>query len=140
MHNHNKLERGRTLIGFKCLLGFLFFACSYFFLYEIFFISAHFMYREALIISVKNLAGLVTINADGSWVCEGSHKKELHSDPVSCFHVIFLSVCFLSKIKFAWIIDNFLIQFSNERYELKTLFTKPDEECCKRNKFNLHLG
>lgn len=39
--------------------------------------------REAVVVSVKNLSGILSINADGSWVCEGNHKIERHSDPVS---------------------------------------------------------
>ncbi|OMO96579.1 Plasma membrane protein [Corchorus olitorius] len=40
---------------------------------------------EAVVISVKNLAGFVSINEDGSWTCEGgrSHKEERHPDPVA---------------------------------------------------------
>ncbi|KAL5568279.1 hypothetical protein UlMin_024854 [Ulmus minor] len=38
---------------------------------------------EAMVISVKNHAGLLTINRDGSWVCEGKHKSERHPDPVA---------------------------------------------------------
>ena len=36
-------------------------------------------------ISVKNLSGFVSVNADGSWVCEGGskHKAEHLPDPVS---------------------------------------------------------
>ncbi|XP_057999373.1 uncharacterized protein LOC131178434, partial [Hevea brasiliensis] len=38
---------------------------------------------EAVVISVKNLSGLVTISGDGSWVCESSkHKAEHFPDPV----------------------------------------------------------
>lgn len=35
--------------------------------------------------SVKNLSGFVTVNADGSWVCEavGRHRSAVHPDPVS---------------------------------------------------------
>ncbi|XP_048226045.1 uncharacterized protein LOC8280503 [Ricinus communis] len=39
---------------------------------------------EAVVISVKNFSGLVSITGDGSWVCEGhgKHKPEHHPDPV----------------------------------------------------------
>ncbi|XP_050225987.1 uncharacterized protein LOC126675391 [Mercurialis annua] len=41
---------------------------------------------EAVVISVKNLPGLVSISGDGSWVCEetskGKHKTHNHPDPV----------------------------------------------------------
>ncbi|KAM7499881.1 hypothetical protein LguiA_024295 [Lonicera macranthoides] len=40
---------------------------------------------EAMIISVKNLSGLVSIDTDGRWVCTGGgskHKTERHLDPV----------------------------------------------------------
>ncbi|KAF2306728.1 hypothetical protein GH714_020890 [Hevea brasiliensis] len=38
---------------------------------------------EAVVISVKNLSGLVTISGDGSWVCESSkHKAEHFPDPL----------------------------------------------------------
>jgi len=41
--------------------------------------------REAVVISVKNLAGVVSVNSDGSWVCisEHKHKEEHHPNPVS---------------------------------------------------------
>ncbi|KAH9784105.1 NERD domain-containing protein [Citrus sinensis] len=40
---------------------------------------------EAVVISVKNLSGFVTVNADGSWVCEavGRHRSAAHPDPVA---------------------------------------------------------
>lgn len=40
---------------------------------------------EAVVISVKNISGFVSIDSDGSWVCEGSgrHKAERHPDPVA---------------------------------------------------------
>ncbi|KAJ4721097.1 NERD domain-containing protein [Melia azedarach] len=40
---------------------------------------------EAVVISVKNLSGFVSINGDGSWVCEGEsrHKGGVHPDPVA---------------------------------------------------------
>uniref|UniRef100_A0A6M2EDP1 NERD domain-containing protein n=1 Tax=Populus davidiana TaxID=266767 RepID=A0A6M2EDP1_9ROSI len=39
---------------------------------------------EAVVISVKNFSGSVSISGDGSWVCEGEgrHKSERHPDPV----------------------------------------------------------
>ncbi|CAI0395147.1 unnamed protein product, partial [Linum tenue] len=39
---------------------------------------------EAAVISVKNLSGLVSMNGDGSWVCEGGsgHKAEHLPNPV----------------------------------------------------------
>ncbi|XP_042981490.1 uncharacterized protein LOC122311137 isoform X3 [Carya illinoinensis] len=39
---------------------------------------------EAVVISVMNLSGFVSVNADGSWVCEGGskHKSERLLDPV----------------------------------------------------------
>ncbi|KAG6750916.1 hypothetical protein POTOM_045431 [Populus tomentosa] len=39
---------------------------------------------EAVVISVKNFSGFVSISGDGSWVCEGEgrHKPERHPDPV----------------------------------------------------------
>ncbi|XVF42885.1 hypothetical protein PTKIN_Ptkin01aG0401600 [Pterospermum kingtungense] len=41
--------------------------------------------REATVISVKNLAGFVSINEDGSWTCKGGSGKraEHHPDPVA---------------------------------------------------------
>ncbi|EEF42392.1 conserved hypothetical protein [Ricinus communis] len=47
---------------------------------------------EAVVISVKNFSGLVSITGDGSWVCEGhgKHKPEHHPDPVSHFSNICL--------------------------------------------------
>uniref|UniRef100_A0A2P2KTF1 Uncharacterized protein LOC8280503 n=1 Tax=Rhizophora mucronata TaxID=61149 RepID=A0A2P2KTF1_RHIMU len=41
---------------------------------------------EAVVISVKNFHGFVSISADGSWVCqgEGRHKADQHPDPVFC--------------------------------------------------------
>lgn len=41
--------------------------------------------REAVVICVKNLAGFVSVNPDGSWVCisERKHKEEHHEDPVA---------------------------------------------------------
>lgn len=44
-------------------------------------------------ISVKNLSGFVSLNADGSWNCEsgGKHKIERLPDPVSqCVNFISL--------------------------------------------------
>ncbi|XP_009361151.2 uncharacterized protein LOC103951493 isoform X1 [Pyrus x bretschneideri] len=40
---------------------------------------------EAAVVSVKNVSGLVSVNADGSWVCEGyssNHKAQHLPDPV----------------------------------------------------------
>lgn len=39
---------------------------------------------EAVVVSVKNFSGLVSINGDGSWVCEddSKHKAERHPNPV----------------------------------------------------------
>ncbi|GLT72765.1 hypothetical protein SLA2020_446690 [Shorea laevis] len=37
---------------------------------------------EAVVMSVKNLSGFLSVNADGSWVCEGKHKTERLPDPV----------------------------------------------------------
>ncbi|KDP39533.1 hypothetical protein JCGZ_02553 [Jatropha curcas] len=39
---------------------------------------------EAVVISVKNFSGFVSISGDGSWVCEGSskHKAQRYPDPV----------------------------------------------------------
>ncbi|KAM1070537.1 hypothetical protein ACFX13_002360 [Malus domestica] len=40
---------------------------------------------EAVVVSVKNLSGLVSVNADGSWVCEShssNHKAHHLPDPV----------------------------------------------------------
>ncbi|XP_059456994.1 uncharacterized protein LOC132186895 [Corylus avellana] len=39
---------------------------------------------EAVVISVKNLSGFLSVSADGSWVCEGGskHKTERLPDPV----------------------------------------------------------
>ncbi|GAB4858159.1 hypothetical protein Ancab_009556 [Ancistrocladus abbreviatus] len=39
---------------------------------------------EVVVISVKNLAGFVTVSSDGSWVCMSDHKhmEERHLDPV----------------------------------------------------------
>uniref|UniRef100_A0A803KSS6 NERD domain-containing protein n=1 Tax=Chenopodium quinoa TaxID=63459 RepID=A0A803KSS6_CHEQI len=41
--------------------------------------------REAVVICVKNLAGFVSVNADGSWLCisEHKHKEEHHPNPVA---------------------------------------------------------
>ncbi|XP_059625088.1 uncharacterized protein LOC132268278 [Cornus florida] len=40
---------------------------------------------EVVVISVQNLSGFVSIDADGSWVCMGKkrHKTERHPDPVA---------------------------------------------------------
>ncbi|KAB1205314.1 hypothetical protein CJ030_MR7G012050 [Morella rubra] len=40
--------------------------------------------REVALISVKNLSGFISVNADGAWVCEGGrkHKAECLPDPV----------------------------------------------------------
>ncbi|KAM7280157.1 hypothetical protein ACFE04_007291 [Oxalis oulophora] len=40
---------------------------------------------EVVVISVKNFAGFLTINGDGSWSCEGGkrHKADRHPDPVA---------------------------------------------------------
>ncbi|CAK9309055.1 unnamed protein product [Citrullus colocynthis] len=39
--------------------------------------------EELLLISVKNLSGFVSINSDGSWVCDdGKHKAKTLPDPV----------------------------------------------------------
>ncbi|KNA14844.1 hypothetical protein SOVF_103660 [Spinacia oleracea] len=40
---------------------------------------------EAVVVSVKNLAGFVSVNADGSWLCisDHKHKEEHHPDPVA---------------------------------------------------------
>lgn len=45
----------------------------------------YFFCREAVVVSVKNLAGFVSVNADGSWLCisDHKHKEEHHPDPVS---------------------------------------------------------
>ncbi|PON49512.1 Nuclease-related domain, NERD [Trema orientale] len=37
---------------------------------------------EAVVVSVKNLAGFVLINADGTWVCETKNKTQTLPDPV----------------------------------------------------------
>ncbi|KAI9156959.1 hypothetical protein LWI28_014675 [Acer negundo] len=39
---------------------------------------------EAVVVSVKNFSGFVSVNGDGSWVSEseGRHKMEVHPDPV----------------------------------------------------------
>lgn len=38
-----------------------------------------------MLISVKNLSGFISVNADGAWACEGGskHKAECLPDPVS---------------------------------------------------------
>ncbi|XP_015878581.2 uncharacterized protein LOC107414887 isoform X1 [Ziziphus jujuba] len=38
---------------------------------------------EAVVISVKNLSGFLSITANGTWVWEGTHKTERHPDPVA---------------------------------------------------------
>ncbi|GLT76659.1 hypothetical protein SLA2020_483080 [Shorea laevis] len=40
--------------------------------------------REAVVISVKNLSGIVSVSGDGSWVCEheGRHRAERYPDPI----------------------------------------------------------
>ncbi|XP_022148662.1 uncharacterized protein LOC111017264 [Momordica charantia] len=38
--------------------------------------------EEVLVISVKNLKGFVSINSDGSWVCDDGHKTKTLPDPV----------------------------------------------------------
>ncbi|KAM4069447.1 hypothetical protein ACB094_12G090500 [Castanea mollissima] len=40
---------------------------------------------EAVVISVKNISGFVSVNSDGSWVCEGGskHKAKRFPDPVA---------------------------------------------------------
>lgn len=37
---------------------------------------------EAVVVSVKNLSGFVSVNPNGSWVCESKHKTEHHPDPL----------------------------------------------------------
>ncbi|XP_074290983.1 uncharacterized protein LOC141617717 [Silene latifolia] len=41
--------------------------------------------EEAVLISVKNMAGFVSVNSDGSWMCRSEHKRreELYPDPVA---------------------------------------------------------
>ena len=43
------------------------------------------IYREAVVVSVKNLSGFVSVNADGSWSFTGGskYKTEIYPDPVS---------------------------------------------------------
>lgn len=43
------------------------------------------IYREAVVVSVKNLSGFVSVNADGSWNFTGGskYKTEVYPDPVS---------------------------------------------------------
>lgn len=45
----------------------------------------HVFCREAVVISVKNLSGFVSVNANGSWVCEGNGRGRADTlpDPVS---------------------------------------------------------
>ena len=52
-------------------------------------------FRRAVVISVKNFSGIISIDADGSWVCNAGdrHKAERHPDPVSP-----LNLCFLQKV------------------------------------------
>lgn len=40
---------------------------------------------EAVVVAVKNFSGLISVNPDGSWVCEGYSKRktEHHPDPVA---------------------------------------------------------
>lgn len=40
---------------------------------------------EAVVVAVKNIAGFVTVNSDGSWKCISEHKlkEEHHDDPVA---------------------------------------------------------
>ncbi|KAE8699281.1 hypothetical protein F3Y22_tig00110584pilonHSYRG00544 [Hibiscus syriacus] len=46
---------------------------------------------EAAVISVKNRAGFVSVNEDGSWTCDGGSTRAVcHPDPVS-HHV---HICF----------------------------------------------
>ncbi|KAE8656135.1 Plasma membrane isoform 1 [Hibiscus syriacus] len=47
--------------------------------------------REAAVISVKNLAGFVSVNEDGSWTTDGGSTRAVcHPDPVS--HHVY--ICF----------------------------------------------
>ncbi|KAH9616128.1 hypothetical protein KSS87_006500 [Heliosperma pusillum] len=41
--------------------------------------------EEAVLISVKNMAGFVSVNSDGSWMCRSEHKRkeELYPNPVA---------------------------------------------------------
>lgn len=41
--------------------------------------------REAVVISVKNVSGIVSIDKDNNWVCTDAknHKRERLPDPVS---------------------------------------------------------
>ncbi|XP_015069923.1 uncharacterized protein LOC107014507 isoform X2 [Solanum pennellii] len=39
--------------------------------------------REAVIVCVKNVAGFVSVDKDGRWVCTGSHKTERLPNPVA---------------------------------------------------------
>ncbi|KAK4734869.1 hypothetical protein R3W88_009130 [Solanum pinnatisectum] len=39
--------------------------------------------REAMIVCVKNVAGFISVDKDGRWVCTGSHKTERLPNPVA---------------------------------------------------------
>lgn len=41
-----------------------------------------------MIVCVKNVAGFVSVDKDGRWVCTGSHKTERLPNPVSCKSVL----------------------------------------------------
>lgn len=51
-----------------------------------------FYYREAVVISVQNLSGFVSVDGDGSWVSTGqsSYRTDRRPDPVSPSSVVFL--------------------------------------------------
>lgn len=46
--------------------------------------------REAVVISVKNVSGIVSVDEDGNWICTGKHNKTDHiPNPVSYFFLTF---------------------------------------------------
>ncbi|KAL0340869.1 UNVERIFIED_CONTAM: hypothetical protein Sradi_4603700 [Sesamum radiatum] len=55
------------------------FTVSFYCIFELYFTE-----REAVVISVKNVAGFVSSDEDGNWVCTGKHHKTEHiSNPVA---------------------------------------------------------
>ena len=53
-----------------------------------------------MVISVKNFSGIISIDSDGSWVCNAGdrRKAERHPDPVSPLNLCFLQRVCITKI------------------------------------------
>lgn len=62
-------------------------------------------------IAVKNFSGLISVNPDGSWVCEGYSKRktEHHPDPVSLTPSMFMFIAFAASS------DSVMLTYSRNR-------------------------